>query len=202
MSHHWWVTIDESPLISHHWWVTINESPWMSHHWWVIIGDSPLMSHHGWVTIDEGEWVTHEKSLYNTPILVYRPMQLTGFLCVLKGLPSTYNKDLQEDKQALFDTASTVVDLLKVTTGVVNTMQVSSYWACCRSLQELLARCRLAATGPAAAHYRACCRSLQGHLEAYILFVRFHTTCWKIIALRWQYKFRIFFYYSLFGNYT
>lgn len=50
--------------------------------------------------------------------------QLTGFLCVLKGLPSTYNKDLQEDKQVLFDTVSTMNYLLQITTGVVSTLKV------------------------------------------------------------------------------
>jgi len=46
----------------------------------------------------------------------------TGFLCTLKGLPRAYNKDLQEDKEPLFDTASTVNDCLMITLGVVSTM--------------------------------------------------------------------------------
>ena len=33
---------------------------------------------------------------------------LIGLLMTLKGLPSTYNKDLQEDKEPLFDAADTV----------------------------------------------------------------------------------------------
>ena len=33
---------------------------------------------------------------------------LTGLLATLKGLPSTYNKDLQEDKEALFDSVDTL----------------------------------------------------------------------------------------------
>ncbi len=32
--------------------------------------------------------------------------QLTGLMAVLKGMPSTYNKDLQEDKEPLFDAAA------------------------------------------------------------------------------------------------
>jgi argininosuccinate lyase len=36
---------------------------------------------------------------------------LTSLLVTVKGLPSTYNKDLQEDKEPLFD----VVDTLKGT---------------------------------------------------------------------------------------
>jgi argininosuccinate lyase len=45
----------------------------------------------------------------------------TGFLCTLKGLPRAYNKDLQEDKEALFDTESTVHDCLAILTGVIAT---------------------------------------------------------------------------------
>uniref|UniRef100_A0A673X1A3 Argininosuccinate lyase n=1 Tax=Salmo trutta TaxID=8032 RepID=A0A673X1A3_SALTR len=42
-----------------------------------------------------------------------------GFLMTLKGLPSTYNKDLQEDKEAMFDCYDTVHAVLQVTTGVI-----------------------------------------------------------------------------------
>lgn len=38
----------------------------------------------------------------------------TGFLCTLKGLPRSYNKDLQEDKEALFDTLDSLHSCLKV----------------------------------------------------------------------------------------
>lgn len=34
--------------------------------------------------------------------------------CTLKGLPRSYNKDLQEDKEALFDSLDTVHSCLKV----------------------------------------------------------------------------------------
>lgn len=50
----------------------------------------------------------------------------TGFLCTLKGLPRAYNKDLQEDKEPLFDTASTVNDCLLITLGVISTMKPNS----------------------------------------------------------------------------
>lgn len=46
----------------------------------------------------------------------------TGFLCTLKGLPRAYNKDLQEDKEPLFDTVSTVQDCLAILLGVVSTI--------------------------------------------------------------------------------
>ena len=45
-----------------------------------------------------------------------------GFMCTLKGLPRSYNKDLQEDKEALFDTLDTVHSCLKIAAGVMATM--------------------------------------------------------------------------------
>lgn len=49
--------------------------------------------------------------------------RLTGFLSTLKGLPSTYNKDLQEDKEPLFDAIDTLDLVLPVMTGVILTLQ-------------------------------------------------------------------------------
>ncbi|MCS7251874.1 MAG: argininosuccinate lyase [Anaerolineae bacterium] len=48
---------------------------------------------------------------------------LVGFLTVLKGLPSGYNKDLQEDKEPVFDAVDTLEMLLTVLPGLVRTMQ-------------------------------------------------------------------------------
>ena len=50
---------------------------------------------------------------------------LTGLMTALKGLPSTYNKDLQEDKESLFDAVDTVRKLLPVMTAVIRTLQVN-----------------------------------------------------------------------------
>jgi len=47
----------------------------------------------------------------------------TALLAMIKGLPLTYNKDLQEDKQALFDSLDTVQAALKITSGVLATLQ-------------------------------------------------------------------------------
>ncbi|KAG7217059.1 hypothetical protein INR49_027599, partial [Caranx melampygus] len=47
-----------------------------------------------------------------------------GFMMTMKGLPSTYNKDLQEDKEAMFDCYDTVHAVLQVTTGVMSTLQI------------------------------------------------------------------------------
>jgi argininosuccinate lyase len=46
-------------------------------------------------------------------------------LIVLKGLPSTYNKDLQEDKEPLFDTVDTLLLTLPVVAGVIETLQIN-----------------------------------------------------------------------------
>jgi argininosuccinate lyase len=41
---------------------------------------------------------------------------LQGMLVLMKGLPLAYNKDLQEDKEALFDTVKTVLSCLEAMT--------------------------------------------------------------------------------------
>ncbi|XP_029375151.1 argininosuccinate lyase isoform X2 [Echeneis naucrates] len=48
-----------------------------------------------------------------------------GFMMTLKGLPSTYNKDLQEDKEAMFDCYDTINAVLQVSTGVMSTLQIN-----------------------------------------------------------------------------
>ena len=47
---------------------------------------------------------------------------LTGLLATLKGLPSTYDKDLQEDKAPVFAAADTLLAILPVIAGAVNTI--------------------------------------------------------------------------------
>jgi argininosuccinate lyase len=49
---------------------------------------------------------------------------LTGLLTTLKGLPSAYDKDLQEDKTAVFEAADTLEVLLPVMEGVISTLTV------------------------------------------------------------------------------
>ncbi|MEE2677962.1 MAG: argininosuccinate lyase [Myxococcota bacterium] len=49
---------------------------------------------------------------------------LVTLLTVLKGLPLTYNRDLQEDKEPIFDSARTLRDALEVTTGAIATLRV------------------------------------------------------------------------------
>lgn len=49
---------------------------------------------------------------------------LVGILTVLKGLPLAYNKDLQEDKEGLFDTVDTLQAALPLLAGMVRTLTV------------------------------------------------------------------------------
>uniref|UniRef100_A0A8B9G9L5 Argininosuccinate lyase n=1 Tax=Amazona collaria TaxID=241587 RepID=A0A8B9G9L5_9PSIT len=57
--------------------------------------------------------------------LAFFSVQLAAILMVLKGLPSTYNKDLQEDKEAVFDVVDTLNAVLQVATGVISTLQIN-----------------------------------------------------------------------------
>ncbi|WP_074011350.1 argininosuccinate lyase [Numidum massiliense] len=50
---------------------------------------------------------------------------LVALLTVLKGLPLAYNKDMQEDKEGLFDTVDTVVGALKLMAPMMATMRVN-----------------------------------------------------------------------------
>jgi len=50
---------------------------------------------------------------------------LDGFLATLKGLPSGYNKDLQEDKEPLFDAVDTLLALLPTLAGLVRTLAIN-----------------------------------------------------------------------------
>ena len=47
---------------------------------------------------------------------------LVGMLTVLKGLPMAYNKDMQEDKEGVFDACDTLSMCLPVMTGMIETM--------------------------------------------------------------------------------
>ncbi|XUX00907.1 MAG: argininosuccinate lyase [Dehalogenimonas sp.] len=49
---------------------------------------------------------------------------LLGLLTTLKGLPLAYNRDLQEDKEAIFDATDTLLMSLKVVSGMVETIKI------------------------------------------------------------------------------
>ena len=50
---------------------------------------------------------------------------LMGILTLLKGLPLTYNRDLQEDKEGFFDTLDTLLGTLEVFAGMIGSMEVN-----------------------------------------------------------------------------
>jgi argininosuccinate lyase len=50
---------------------------------------------------------------------------LTSVLAMLKGLPLAYNKDMQEDKEAVFDAFDTVSACLQVTSTVMHNLSVN-----------------------------------------------------------------------------
>jgi len=47
---------------------------------------------------------------------------LTQMMVTAKGIPSTYDKDLQEDKESVFDSLDTLAMVLPITAGVIETM--------------------------------------------------------------------------------
>ena len=49
-----------------------------------------------------------------------------GLLTTLKGLPLAYNKDMQEDKEGVFDAVDTVKMCLQVFAGMVATMKANT----------------------------------------------------------------------------
>jgi argininosuccinate lyase len=50
---------------------------------------------------------------------------LVSLLTVLKGLPMTYNKDLQEDKEGLFDSVRTVESCLQMALRVIEKIRIN-----------------------------------------------------------------------------
>lgn len=51
---------------------------------------------------------------------------LTGLLATLKGLPLAYNRDLQEDKEPVFDAADTLELLLPAVAGMIATLKFNT----------------------------------------------------------------------------
>ncbi|MFD2705296.1 argininosuccinate lyase [Salibacterium lacus] len=49
-----------------------------------------------------------------------------SLLTLLKGLPLAYNKDMQEDKEGMFDTVTTLEGSLKIFSGMIETMNVNT----------------------------------------------------------------------------
>jgi argininosuccinate lyase len=62
---------------------------------------------------------------------------LVALLTTLKGLPMTYNRDLQEDKEPLFDALDTVQNALGVFTAMLPTIEVNAA-ACANAVADPL----------------------------------------------------------------
>ncbi|KAF1355256.1 L-Aspartase-like protein [Delphinella strobiligena] len=50
--------------------------------------------------------------------------QMTGLMMTIKGIPSTYNKDLQESVEPMLDHVKTVGDSIQIATGVLSTLAI------------------------------------------------------------------------------
>ena len=52
--------------------------------------------------------------------------RLMSLLTMMKGLPLSYNSDMQEDKEGFFDCVDTLLSSLEVFTGIISTMKVNA----------------------------------------------------------------------------
>ena len=50
---------------------------------------------------------------------------LMGLLTTMKGIPLAYNKDMQEDKEGIFDAVKTILPSLKIMAGMIETLHVN-----------------------------------------------------------------------------
>jgi len=64
---------------------------------------------------------------------------LISILILLKSLPRAYNKDLQEDKEPLFDALDTLHSSIQIMTGVISTLRVDEEMMKGGLVQEMLA---------------------------------------------------------------
>jgi argininosuccinate lyase len=87
----------------------------------------------GWVTLDDayttGSSIMPQKKNPDVAELARGKAgrligHVTGFLATLKGLPLTYDRDLQEDKEPVFDAVDTLLLVLPATSGMIATMRV------------------------------------------------------------------------------
>ena len=62
---------------------------------------------------------------------------LTSLLTTMKGIPLAYNKDMQEDKEFVFDAIDTTKGCLALFTGMLKTMKFNTTDDICNSAIEL-----------------------------------------------------------------
>jgi argininosuccinate lyase len=91
---------------------------------------------------------------------------LTGVLAMLKGLPFAYNRDLQEDKEPLFDSFDTLALVLPAVTGMVATTEFN--------------REKMAAAAPAG--YSLATEIADFLVRAHIPFATAHEVAGKCVA--------------------
>ena len=98
----------------------------------VVLWSNPTF---GFVTVDErystGSSIMPQKRNPDSLELIRAKTgrisgDLVSILTLLKGLPSAYDKDLQEDKEPLFDAIDTLLMVLPISAGVISTLQVHS----------------------------------------------------------------------------
>lgn len=86
----------------------------------------------GWVTLDDawstGSSIMPQKKNPDVAELVRGKSgrligNLTGLLATIKGLPFAYNRDLQEDKEPVFDTVEQLLLVLPAVTGMMSTLR-------------------------------------------------------------------------------
>ncbi len=92
---------------------------------------------------------------------------LTGVLTMLKGLPFAYNRDLQEDKEPLFDSFDTLALVLPAVTGMVSTTHFD--------------RARMAASAPTG--YSLATEIADFLVRAHVPFASAHEAAGKCVAL-------------------
>jgi len=81
----------------------------------------------GWVEIDDayatGSSIMPQKK---NPDVAELARGKAGLLTTLKGLPLTYNRDLQEDKEPVFDAVDTLLLVLPAMAGLIATLRINA----------------------------------------------------------------------------
>ena len=96
---------------------------------------------------------------------------LMGLLTVMKGLPLAYNKDMQEDKEGVFDAVKTIIPSIKIMTGMIETLTVNKEKKCKRQPKTIFQ------TQPSLPDYLAGIPFRQAHVIVETLVLQGIRTC-------------------------